>query len=433
MKHKAILWHEPISDGRHAVYIYISHNGQKKYRQVKDVYIHKGEFKKGKRLPVTDRHPNAEYLNNLIKFELDGIENYYLNNKGCTIDELKNWDKLNAVTEHIQQVTEAAKPAGLLKYIEEYVKGVKAGKITDKRTGRVIKKATAPSFNSLRIHLMEFEQARPEYDGLCYEHITEEFYQEYLHFLRYEIVVRLDKNKQPVRGMAESSIGRDIKKLKKFMRLTRKQHRNFDYEDFYAPNDEPEPFIPNRQEVEAVLTFDTSSHPHLLEEKERAVVAYNFLFRFGDSMRLDPGSFEQVDDRLFLRKETQKTGEFVYIPVTERTLYILQKHKFRLPVIHNQESNWKLRELFRLAGVTRPFTRRETRAGVTEWKTYEAWQLIGTHELRRAKATHLYEDGFTLQEIMFFGGWTDERQLRRYLRLDKKELARRAAQKASFQ
>jgi site-specific recombinase XerD len=258
--------------------------------------------------------------------------------------------------------------------------------------------------------------------------ITEEWGNSYLTYLRYDHInekADKDENNKKETGLGENSICKDIKNLKTFMMqgVRDKVHANLDFKQIPAISQEADNIRLTPDEVKAILDLDLTDHPHLVKERDRFSLAYNFLLRFSDSIRVDPKFIVMVEGKPYLDMMTEKTKSRVVIPIKERNYTFLKENNYKIATA-NSTSNDNLKQLGWLANILEPVTITEFRKGKIQTKQYRKFELITTHTTRRSAATNLYLEGADLERIRIMGGWSNLKQLQTYIRLDKLEAAK---------
>ena len=188
----------------------------------------------------------------------------------------------------------------------------------------------------------------------------------------------------------------------------------------------------NEKEVQSIIDLDLTNYPHLIGERDRFIVAYNFLLRFEDSIKVNKGDITEIGGSYFFNFKTGKTKEGVIIPVFKMTYNILEANNYALSRTTNQESNWKLKEIGRLAGINGIVTITEYRRGTRIDKNVTRHTEITTHTTRRSGATNMYLSGMPLKVIQILGGWKSIKQLERYIKIDKMQNAMKASEHDFF-
>lgn len=314
----------------------------------------------------------------------------------------------------------------LIPYCKEYIVRAKDGRLLKRKTGQRMSAGYIRALGVTISRLTAFEALKGR--KYTFTDITEEWGNSYLTYLR-ELHVNekadKDENGKKETGLGENSICKDIKNLKTFMMqgVRDKVHANLDFKQIPAISQESDNIRLTPDEVKAILDLDLTDHPHLVKERDRFSLAYNFLLRFSDSIRVDPKFIVMVEGKPYLDMMTEKTKSRVVIPIKERNYTFLKENNYKIATA-NSTSNDNLKQLGWLANILEPVTITELRKGKIQTKQYRKFELITTHTTRRSAATNLYLEGADLERIRIMGGWSNLKQLQTYIRLDKLEAAK---------
>ena len=179
-------------------------------------------------------------------------------------------------------------------------------------------------------------------------------------------------------------------------------------------------------EIDAIYKLDLSHKPSLEKVRDMFVIGCQTGFRFSDLYSI--GSHNIEDD--FITLKTYKTGAVVIVGILEETRSILEKYNYNLPKsISNQKFNEFIKEVGRLAGINNMVRTSITRANGEEVELKSKYKLISTHTARRSFCTNLYNKGIDTISIIAQTGHASEAMLLKYLKVDKKEHARRTLTK----
>ncbi|MTB53919.1 phage integrase SAM-like domain-containing protein [Lewinella sp. W8] len=304
-------------------------------------------------------------------------------------------DKINGILTRLE--TEAkgellGVSSSLIRFVAQYVEDCQAG-LEDLRPG------TWKKFISFRNKLRAYAAAR-ELDDITFEDVNMRFYKDFTQFLRET-------------GTGRSGVANHIKHLKKFMQMGLDQdlHKNI---AFKAKTFKAEKIRPNDkiyltvEEIEAMAQLDLSHSPALERERDRFLVSYYMVLRYGDSVRISRANIIQHNGTTYYKNTAEKTGTVSFIPVKPAALKIIKAHNYDLSGDTNQEANRKLKIIAAMAGIT------DDMSGPREGY-FPKSGLVTTHTARRSAATNLLLSGVPLSEIMQLGGWKYEATLKQYL------------------
>lgn len=223
-------------------------------------------------------------------------------------------------------------------------------------------------------------------------------------------------------GNAENTIGNHIKIIKAIMRqafdLGVSTNVEFQKKYFKKPSEETDSIYLTEDEIEKWSKCDLSAYDYLQVDRDRFLISYYFLLRFGDSLRFNETNFYKEGKNVFYRQRAEKTLIETIIPVKPIAFEILKKYDFTFPPTTNQEANWKLKEIGDLSGIKTP----TTIGAVTRPK----FKFITNHTARRSGATNLYLQGVPDKIIMDLGGWKKLETFRSYIRITRIESAKKA-------
>lgn len=216
-----------------------------------------------------------------------------------------------------------------------------------------------------------------------------------------------------------AGVGKHITRLKALMEAARVDgvHRNMNYKEkwFKKHTVQPETIYLEKREIELLENIRDTLPQHLQLECDRFLVAYSFLLRYSDSIKLRREHFFERNGKMFFRVKAQKTGIEAIVPVKQSSWRILVERNFVLEGDTNQEANRKLKEIARLAGITNVIE--------IDGQTGPKCNFVTTHTARRSGATNLYLEGAALKLIADLGGWKKIETLQIYLKITKLDSA----------
>jgi site-specific recombinase XerD len=231
-------------------------------------------------------------------------------------------------------------------------------------------------------------------------------------------------------GCGPAGTSKHIRILKKFMRLALELglHDNtaFQLRAFSGTRVPAKKKIYlTKEEINLMAGLNLRGQQALAKERDRFIVSYYLLLRYGDSINISRGNIVRHDGRIFYRNVAEKTASESFVPVKPEVLEILEKRQYDLSGGANQDSNRKLKTIAALAGINTNMA-----SGGDDFTPKSA--LVTTHTARRSAATNLLLDGVPISEIMQLGGWKNEATLRHYLLAGGIQLATLSADRAFF-
>lgn len=389
---RVILWEQqPRKDKTCCIKIYL-HRDKHKYYGL-DIYCLPAQFnhKVGR---VKRSRTNCYEINSKISAAYSKFENLMLNFPSAGVDRI--------VEMYDQE--EGHSTEDLLPFIENFIAECKAGKF--KRSISIIKQ-----YQTCLNQLREFK------DDLNFTDIGKDFYDSFLAHLRKPF---------PGRNLNDNTIGARIKCLKTFLNEAKEnniykgdEHRK---KYFKTLQTETDAIFLTQNEIQQIENKILPSH--LAIERDRFLVAYYLLLRYSDSIRIHKAMIFKQDKTMFIRIRSKKTNQEVVIPIKPIVKTILERNNYSLKYDTNQEANWKLKEIGKLAGIKeKVFINNESGP---------KYNYISTHTARRSGATNLYLTGMPEIDIMMIGGWKDRDMFRKYIRVTTLETAQRVSDHPFF-
>lgn len=377
-------------DGSMNVVIYLYDKGKKSIVSTEH-FVQKNQLING----LVQKHPNADYLNALLAEEKSKLQRHALKNPGITSGELKKWYEGGGVTT-------------LFEFIDYFIAGIKNGTILIKGK-RSVNKGKPYKKNSIKSIVTYTNYLRDFNPKLNWENITEDFLTDYTVWLREQ-------------DYSDNTIAKAIKTVCMIMERGKKLHANYDYLDFEAAYTETDTIFLNEDEIELIMKADLPKH--LIDERRRAYLSYNFFLRFGDSLKLDKNDIFTDGEKRFARLMDEKTNNIRIIPVLPYTEQILKECNYYLPETTNQESNRKLKDIGKLAGIDSIYTQITLKHGVVHKLPEKKYLFITTHTWKRSITTNIYlsmvkNKNVDLKKLQLMGGWKSIDMLEKYLKVTK--------------
>jgi integrase len=215
-------------------------------------------------------------------------------------------------------------------------------------------------------------------------------------------------------------VGKHTKCLKRVMKVAQEKglHENEAYKSFKVHKlTHSEKIYLSEQEINLIEKVTLPNN--IDKERIRFLIAYYFLLRFSDVIRIRRSHFFENDNKYFFRIKHQKTKKEVVIPVKPKALELLEKVDYKLDYSANQIANCQIKYIAAMAGVNEEVNQGNERSPKSNFVTF--------HTARRSAATNLYLSGVSTKLIADLGGWTNEKTLRLYLRASGLDSARMAS------
>lgn len=378
-------------DGTRTIRMYISHNGNA-YHTTK--YAVKPSQWDSKRAKIKEDIPNAQlWSNELIRLKNE-IEGLCLKHPSLAASEITKLIGKKSIE-------------NLHSFWTNFLRDCENGK--QKRAWATIKKYRE-ALGSIKKFNLKYNR-RSDFDT-----INKEWYDSYTGYLRTE------------RKLNETSVGDHIKLIKAIIRMAYdlgiSTNIEFQKKYFKVTKQESDSIYLTEDEILLIENVDLTNFIHLQAERDRFLLSYYFLLRFGDSLLINKGNVFDQNGKKFIRNISEKTKIESVLPIAPKALSLLKKYNYSLPQISNQKANDKLKEIGDEAGI-KTMT---TISGVTKKK----YHFITSHTARRSAATNLYLQGLPLKDLSHLLGHTKTSQTEQYIKMSKLESARKALDFAFF-
>jgi site-specific recombinase XerD len=277
-------------------------------------------------------------------------------------------------------------------YFNEYIKTAQGKR----------KQSTINHYSTCLNHLLNFRKEK-KYE-LSFERINNQFYKSFVSYLTDECKI------------LNNTIGNYIKMLKAFMNFATEMGYNksgIDFKKFKVFKEDGELIYLSEKELMFIYNMKE------LSDKLK-VVRDNFCFacftglRFSDIQKLQAENIKED----YLEIRTEKTRDFLKIPLSPYAKEILIKNYGRLPrQFSNQKVNDYLKELGELAEINEQIHIVKYR-GVEKVEFIEPkYKFLCTHTARRTFVTLSLEKGMRPETVMSITGHKDYKTFKKYIKL----------------
>jgi site-specific recombinase XerD len=330
-----------------------------------------------------------------------------------TVEELRTL--LNI--EFKRDIAAQVKPLDLFGFMDSYMN--ESIRRINEKTGKVIAKVTLNGYRSSVKKLREFTEKNRTYRNLDFEHITLEFYADFIDWLT-------------AQGYAKNSIGKHIKTLKLFLSEATERGLNknmaFKGKRFVKLREDTDAPYLTEDELFRLFHLDLTNNTRLERVRDLMIVGCWTGLRFQDFTQIAPQDFGEDADGKYIEIETRKTGETVVIPVHPMVEAIRKRYAGKtlngLPAaISNQKMNNYLKEIGKLASIDEPVSISRTEGGKRITRTNPKYELLSTHAARRSFATNQYLAGVPAYDIMRITGHRTEKVFFNYIKMRPREAA----------
>lgn len=284
-----------------------------------------------------------------------------------------------------------------------------------------VSKPVIVDYNALKRHMTEYAAMKRKRLSLL--DINGKFYDDFLRYLQNDVDVGAGKM-----GMMKSTVGKQIKNLKVFLRYCMKHEYipKQDLDDFKKPTETSDHVYVNEAEIEQLVALDLSDNSKLDVVRDIFVVGCETGLRYSDLSNL---TINHISDGL-IRKPIRKTGKKVVIPVSHRLQQVLDKNNGQLPKSPNSiYFNYRIKEVCKKAGIDTSFSRMIQRGNRKEETSVPKYQVISSHTCRRSFCTNQFLKGMPTLLIRKISGHATEKAFLGYIKIDEEKAAEEMARR----
>lgn len=262
------------------------------------------------------------------------------------------------------------------------------------------------------LHVLDIYKKSRTISRLEYDDFHLQWYNDFMNFYIEE------------RGASNNTFGKHIKSLKAILneatRLGYNQSLIFRDKNFKVLKEEVNHIYLNELEIQSLLNVNYSNNYKRCVIRDLFVIACYTGIRFGDFKQIDSKNIQNGRFKL----KTQKTGNYVVIPLHPIVSNIISKYSGQLPKGYcNNVINNELKFIGKDAGLNDSIIQVRTHGLERIEKTFKKYQLLSTHCARRSFATNLYKQGFPSISIMKITGHKSEKTFMRYIKISEDEVA----------
>ncbi len=392
MNFRNILWtYASRRDGTCDIKLYFNHLGKKKYFST-DIKIdpkfwseEKGEVKKA--------HPMANRYNGMLRRLQIDIETHFLEG-GSWLDLFKDKN---------------AEKHKIIEFLSSIIQDGKNGKLS-------LAAGTLRNYQSTLTRLIQFKEQKGIETTLSKMDMP--FYNEFMSFLSSNCGCNapgLNKHVKILKRVMNIGLEKGVHTNNIHQQIGFKQQRQVKNEKIYL----------TESEIVILEKAKFGDKTFLQRELDRWLVAYHFLLRFSDVIKISKENVHKIDGDLFFKYVSIKRSNPVTLPIKKRTLNLLEKYNYDFSWGSNPQANRQIKAAVAFAGINETVEIK----GVSAPKS----SLVTMHTARRSGATNLYLTGqFSLKTIGDLGGWENMKTLQIYLRCSSMDSAKLAAQSDYF-
>ena len=276
------------------------------------------------------------------------------------------------------------------------------------------------NFVTTKVRLQAFQTFRGK--PITFKELDYNFYLELLEFLTYDY--SLQNRKTPEFGLRISSIGKNIKQLRMFVkdRVRRKIIAPIDMEDFKIVDEETDAVYLSYEEIGKIYNVDLSQDKTLAFYRDMFVLGCLTGLRFSDYSTLHWSDLRNG----LLFKKTNKMDSWVVIPLRKEAEEIFKRHYIQdVPKIRNAAFNTAIKDIAALAGISQSitFTYKKGNKDISVTRPKSHW--VTSHTCRRSFCTNEYLAGTEVSLIMKISGHKTHKEFFKYIRVTQEEAARK--------
>lgn len=411
---------KPLNNGTSPIDLIYQVSGQRKYyrtdkklhaanwdatKQVA-IYLDKKAAKKALPLVEYDLLPSSKDIQDLnldlklLKSDIEGIERTFQLQKITYSSEMV-LNKLKALKNTSTKVEPRSNE--VFAFMDRY--------INDHKTTR--EAGSLAVYKSVKNHLTNY--CRESGKKVTFQNIDYSFFQGFQNYLLKD---KKDAKGKKIAGLNNTTVAKQLSTIKTFLNYARAQGVDVTnkYKDFKIKKETLEVIALTNEEFEKLYFMDLSENQRLSQTRDVFCFACVTGLRYSD---LDQLKREHVKNDE-IRLTVTKTKEPLSIPLTDYSRAILKRYEGMhkpLPVISNQNLNYAVKDLCKLAGIDEQIEIVRFRGAKRESNTYAKYELIGVHTGRKTFATLSLEKGMSAEEVMAITGHKDYKSFARYVKV----------------
>jgi len=268
-------------------------------------------------------------------------------------------------------------------------------------------------YRSVKNYLQEYCKTTGK--RVTFENIDYSFFQSFQNYLLED---KVDKNGKAIKGLNNTTVAKHLSTIKTFINYARKHgiETSVKYKDFKIKRESLEVIALTNEEFQTLYNLDLSKNKRLAETRDVFCFACTTGLRYSDLDQLKREHIKNDEIRLTI----QKTKELLTIPLNSYSTALLARYEGMhkpLPVISNQNLNYAIKDLCKLAGINEPVEIVRFRGVKREAITYSKYELIGVHTGRKTFCTLSLEKGMSAEQVMSITGHRDYRSFKRYFQV----------------
>lgn len=230
-----------------------------------------------------------------------------------------------------------------------------------------------------------------------------------------------------IEGLTNNGFGKAIKNIKAIMNDATSNgfntHLDYQHKNFKTIKEDVNNIYLSEEELQKIIDLDLSEQKNLDQVRDLFIFGCYTGLRYSDFSQVKP---EHIHGEI-LRIKTQKTDEWVSIPLLSPVKVIMEKYKNQpngLPKsCTNQTMNKYIKEIGELAKINDSELKIRNRGKERVEKIFNKFELICTHTARRSFATNMFKKGVPTRVIMKITGHRTEKAFNSYIKISQDENA----------
>jgi integrase len=275
-------------------------------------------------------------------------------------------------------------------------------------------------YKSVKNHLQNY--CKETGKKVTFDNIDYSFFQSFQNYLQKDKKVLIEENgkvkEKLVRGLNNTTAAKQLSTIKTFLNYAKLQGIEVTdkFKDFKIKRETMEVIALTSDEFETLYNFDLSNSKRLAQTRDVFCFACVTGLRYSDLQQLKREHIKSDEIKLTVTK----TKEILTIPLNSYSRAILKRYEEMLkplPVISNQNLNYAVKDLCKLAGIDESIEIVRFRGVKREAITYPKYELIGVHTGRKTFCTLSLEKGMSAEQVMSISGHRDYKSFSRYVKV----------------
>ena len=335
---------------------------------------------------VQDMNIELSQINNSISNIEKGFEiNKIPYSSHLVIDKLKlNYSNLTKKEEHSNMVFD---------FIDQFIEESRSTK----------QPSSLAIYKTLKGHLVNYSKLSRK--KVTFESLDFSFFQQFQNYL-------IDEAK-----LNNTTVAKQLSTIKTILNYAQDKHNievPLSYKKFSIKRNDLEVIALSAEEFERLYNLDLSKNKRLAETRDVFCFACVTGLRYSDLHQLKREHIKADEIKITVKK----TKQHLTIPLTSYSRSILKRYEAMMkpiPVISNQNMNYAVKDLCKLAEINEPIEIVRYRGIQRESKIYPKYKLIGVHTGRKTFCTLSLEKGMSAEQVMSISGHSDYRSFKRYV------------------